>query len=181
MYKSSPRPIIPLVEGSSSGAGATESDDVGSSVPQTGGEPESIEDAPPLPASLPLPPPPPKPTSSDSGAMLPPPPPMPLPPGTAGTDREKSQSSKSDDMASVSLPPPPPSPGLPPKLTGNQSEGASEPNSQGLFYFLKWFHRHLLRGNHRQFQDLEWYRLCRQRCCRQGLLVSHRLQTCVHR
>ncbi|KAI7738976.1 hypothetical protein M8C21_010443 [Ambrosia artemisiifolia] len=146
MYKSSVGPIIPLVEGSSSGAGAiAESDDVGSSVPppppppplpQTGGESESIEDAPPLPASLPLPPPPPKPASSDSGAMLPPPPgpppmpqsaqPPPLPPGTAGTDREKSQSSKSDDTASTKLPPPPPPPGLPPKLTGNQSEVASE-------------------------------------------------------
>ncbi|XP_076943226.1 protein EARLY FLOWERING 5-like [Bidens hawaiensis] len=131
MYKSSLGPIIPLVEGSSSGAGALDdSDDVGSSVPppppppplpQTGGESESIEDAPPLP---PPPPMPAKPATSDLD-MLPPPPPMPqppLPPGTAGADREKSQS---DDPASTKLPPPPPPPGLPPNLTGN--EGGSEP------------------------------------------------------
>ncbi|KAJ0536433.1 putative WW domain binding protein [Helianthus annuus] len=93
MYKSSLGPIIPLVEGSSSGAGATESDDVDSSVPppppppplpQTGSESESIEDSPPLPASLPLPPPPPMPASSDSGAMLPPPPDMRPPLGMPG-------------------------------------------------------------------------------------------------
>ncbi|KAL8230659.1 hypothetical protein R6Q57_000437 [Mikania cordata] len=155
MYKSSLGPIIPLVEGSSSGAGAiAESDDVDSLVPppplpQADGESASIEDAPPLP---PPPPMPTKPATSDLGSMLPPPPgsaskehvsghhglpppppmpqsaqPPPLPPGTAGTDREKSQSSKSDASASTKLPPPPPPPGLPPKLPGNQSENASEP------------------------------------------------------
>ncbi|XP_071710717.1 protein EARLY FLOWERING 5 [Rutidosis leptorrhynchoides] len=132
MYKSSLGPIIPLVEGSSSGAANGESDDVESSIPPPPpppplplGDAESKDDAS-LPASLPLPPPPPmppKPPTSESATMLPPPPP---PPGAAGNDSEKIQSSKSDDSASqaasIKLPPPPPPPGLPP----NQSEGVSE-------------------------------------------------------
>ncbi|PWA77486.1 WW domain binding protein 11 [Artemisia annua] len=117
------------------------------------GDTESKDDAS-LPATLPLPPPPPmppKPATSELGAMLPPPPPgsssskeqapghhvlpppppppqsaPPPPPGTAGTNLEKGQSSNPDESASTKLPPPPPPPGLPPKLAGNQSEGASE-------------------------------------------------------
>ncbi|CAH1422532.1 unnamed protein product [Lactuca virosa] len=142
MYKSSIGPIIPLVEGSTSDAAGLESDDVDSSIPppppppplpQSGGDTEAGDDAPP--PSLPLPPPPPmppKPATTEVGGTILPPPPGPLPPppplpqstlappppGTAGTG-EKSQSLKSDSNISQ-LPPPPPKP------TGNQSEGGSE-------------------------------------------------------
>ncbi|XP_042757186.1 protein EARLY FLOWERING 5 [Lactuca sativa] len=147
MYKSSIGPIIPLVEGSTSDAAGLESDDVDSSIPppppppplpQSGGDTEAGDDAPP--SSLPLPPPPPmppKPATTEVGGTILPPPPGPLPPppplpqsistlappppGTAGT-AEKSQSLKSDSNISHLPPPPPP----PPKPTGNQSEGGSE-------------------------------------------------------
>ncbi|CAL5444736.1 unnamed protein product [Camellia sinensis] len=91
----------------------------------------------PLPPP-PLPPPPPGPPPKDHVAIrppLPPPPPFqqfaqPHPPGTGGSEREKNQSSKSDDsiskvpvQAHTILPPPPP-PGLPSKVASNQSEGA---------------------------------------------------------
>ncbi|KAL2465295.1 Uncharacterized protein Adt_41146 [Abeliophyllum distichum] len=116
-----------------------------------------------MPASLPLPPPPPmppKPAMTDFTAPVPPPPPpppgpppkellstrpplppppalqqsvQPPPPGTFGSEKERSQSAKSDDLASrdsthastMLPPPPPPPPGLPPKLGNDQSEGSS--------------------------------------------------------
>nr|XP_043614864.1 protein EARLY FLOWERING 5 [Erigeron canadensis] len=160
MYKSSVGPINPLVEGSSSGAVKDEPDDVDLSIPPPPpppplpvGDTESNGDVS-LPASLPLPPPPPMPLKpvkleldtmlppppgsstkdhASSHLVLPPPPPhQPPPPGTAGNERDKIQSIKSEDspqeasQASTKLPPPPPPPGLPSKLPGNQSEGASE-------------------------------------------------------
>uniref|UniRef100_A0A5B7AF66 Wbp11/ELF5/Saf1 N-terminal domain-containing protein n=1 Tax=Davidia involucrata TaxID=16924 RepID=A0A5B7AF66_DAVIN len=85
----------------------------------------------------PLPPPPPGPPPKEQAAVrppLPPPPPLhqstqPPPPGTAGSEKEKDQSAKSDNPTSkepvqISTIFPPPPPGLPLKLANNQSEGA---------------------------------------------------------